>query len=49
VEDDDVEELVEEQDEVEDVSDSESSSSEVGVAFRFKDGNTRPGISNEGL
>ena len=53
--DDDDDDELDEQDVLEDVSDSESSSSEGGVAFRFKDGNTvgsrtdRPGISNEGL
>ena len=51
---DDVDEL-DEEDVVEEVSDSESSPSKGLVTFCFKDGNTvgsrtgRPGISNEGL
>ena len=54
-EDDDDDELVDEEDVAEDVSESVSSSSEDGVAFRFKDGCTvdsrtdRPGIGNKGL
>ena len=55
LDDDDDDDELDEQDVVEDVSDSESSSSEGRVPFRFKDGNTvgcrtdRPEISNEGL